>query len=83
MLCQSSDPSEVIKTIQNEYGLDLVGIENVYPFLDFLGCSRFETHETCLGALNSEVVKRIEILHFNLKIFTTFSKKRFHIFTYP
>lgn len=67
LLSQSREPSEVIKTIQKEYGLDLLGIEHMYPLLDFCGYSRLDIHKACLDALNIETVKYIESSSFQLE----------------
>ncbi|KAG1456283.1 hypothetical protein G6F46_007688 [Rhizopus delemar] len=77
LLSQSREPSEVIKTIQKEYGLDLLGIEHMYPLLDFCGYSRLDIHKACLDALNIETVKYIESSSFQLEQFYDLFDKTF------
>jgi hypothetical protein len=60
LLSQSGDPLEAIHAIQRDYGLDLPGIENMYPLLDLCGYSRLEIHTACLDALNKAAVDHIQ-----------------------
>ncbi|KAI7861575.1 cofactor of BRCA1-domain-containing protein [Spinellus fusiger] len=68
-LSQSGDPLEAIRTIQKIYGLDLPGIEALYPLLDLAGYSRQEVHRHCLDALNKAIMERIENPEFTLEDF--------------
>ncbi|KAL0076970.1 hypothetical protein J3Q64DRAFT_1647090 [Phycomyces blakesleeanus] len=68
-LSQSGDPLEAIRTIQRIYGLDLPGIEAMYPLLDLAGYSRHEVHLYCLDALNKAILARIESPDFTLNDF--------------
>ncbi|ORE04595.1 hypothetical protein BCV72DRAFT_12606 [Rhizopus microsporus var. microsporus] len=76
-LSQSREPLEVIKAFQKEYGLDLPGIEHMYPLLDLCGYSRYEIHKACLEALNKETVRYIESPSFQLENFYDLFKKTF------
>lgn len=67
LLSQSGDPLEAIRAIQKDYGLDLVGIDNMYPLLDLCGYSRLEIHRACLDALNKATVHHIEQPSFKLE----------------
>lgn len=67
LLSQSGDPLEAIRSIQRDYGLDLPGIENMYPLLDLCGYSRLEIHTACLDALNKATVALIEQRSFQLE----------------
>ncbi|KAI9472246.1 MAG: cofactor of BRCA1-domain-containing protein [Benjaminiella poitrasii] len=69
LLSQSGDPLEAIKAIQKDYGLDLPGIDNMYPLLELCGYSRLEIHKACLDALNKAVVEHIEKPTFQLENF--------------
>jgi hypothetical protein len=60
LLSHSGDPVEAIRAIQRDYGLDLPGIENMYPLLDLCGYSRLEIHTACLDALNKATVAHIQ-----------------------
>lgn len=67
LLSQSGDPLEAIRAIQKDYGLDLSGIENMYPLLELCGYSRLEIHRACLDALNKAAVEKIESNSFQLE----------------
>ena len=60
LLSQSGDPLEAIRAIQRNYGLDLAGINDMYPLLDLCGYSRLEIHTACLNALNEATVAHIQ-----------------------
>ncbi|KAI9027163.1 cofactor of BRCA1-domain-containing protein [Phycomyces nitens] len=68
-LSQSGDPLEAIRTIQRIYGLNLPGIEAMYPLLDLAGYSRHEVHLYCLDALNKAILARIDSPDFTLNDF--------------
>lgn len=67
LLSQSGDPLEAIRAIQKDYGLDLAGIDDMYPLLDLCGYSRLEIHGACLDALNKATVHHIEQPTFQLE----------------
>lgn len=67
LLSQSGDPLEAIRSIQKNYGLDLPGIEDMYPLLDLCGYSRLEIHTGCLDALNKATVAHIQDPAFQLE----------------
>lgn len=67
LLSQSGDPLGAIRAIQHDYGLDLKGIENMYPLLELCGYSRLEIHGACLNALNKAAVEKIESSSFQLE----------------
>jgi hypothetical protein len=67
LLSQSGEPLEAIRAIQKDYGLDLAGIEDMYPLLDLCGYSRLEIHRACLDALNKATVAHIESPSFQLE----------------
>ncbi|KAI8370436.1 uncharacterized protein BYT42DRAFT_502423 [Radiomyces spectabilis] len=69
LLSQSGDPLEAIRGIQRDYGLDLPGIEAIYPLLDLCGYSRREIHAKCLAILHNAVVARIRDPSFALEHF--------------
>ncbi|RCI03227.1 hypothetical protein CU098_008761 [Rhizopus stolonifer] len=77
LLSQSGDPLEAIRAIQRDYGLDLVGIDDMYPLLDLCGCSRLEIHSACLNALNKAIVEHIEKPSFQLENFYDLFNKTF------
>lgn len=67
LLSQSGDPLEAIRAIQKNYGLDLEGIEDMYPLLDLCGYSRLEIHTACLDALNKATVAHVQDPSFQLE----------------
>ncbi|KAI8888564.1 hypothetical protein K501DRAFT_240060 [Backusella circina FSU 941] len=69
LLFESGEPQEAIAKLQNTYGLDLVGIDDMYPLLDQCNYSRLQIHKACLDALNQAVVKRIQEPSFDLDDF--------------
>ncbi|KAG2195363.1 hypothetical protein INT47_004471 [Mucor saturninus] len=69
LLSRSGDPLEAIRSIQRDYGLDLPGIDDMYPLLDLCGYSRLEIHTACLDALNKATVSLIQKRTFQLEQF--------------
>lgn len=67
LLSAASDPLEAIRTIQKDYGLDLAGIDDMYPLLDLCGYSRLEIHTACLDALNKATVAHIQEPSFGIE----------------
>lgn len=67
LLSQSGDPLEAIRAIQRDYGLDLAGIDDMYPLLDICGYSRLEIHTACLDALNKATVAHVQQPSFQLE----------------
>jgi hypothetical protein len=66
MLSQS-DPIEAIRSIQQDYGLDLAGMEASYPLLDLCGYSRLDIHMAVLNQLNHAVITKINSPSFQLE----------------
>ncbi|KAK4511142.1 uncharacterized protein ATC70_012354 [Mucor velutinosus] len=83
LLSQSGDPLEAIRAIQKDYGLDLAGIDDMYPLLDLCGYSRLEIHGTCLDALNKATVHHIEQPTFQLENFYDLFEKTFKYIHIP
>ncbi|GAA5806260.1 cofactor of BRCA1-domain-containing protein [Helicostylum pulchrum] len=77
LLSQSGDPLEAIRAIQRDYGLDLPGIEDMYPLLDICGYSRLEIHTACLDALNKATVAHVQLPSFLLEHFHDLFQKTF------
>ncbi|KAI8986002.1 cofactor of BRCA1-domain-containing protein [Pilobolus umbonatus] len=77
LLSNSGNPVKAIENIQNTFGLNLPGIEDMYPLLDLCGYSRFDIHKVCLDALNTETVKYIESPSFQLENFHDLFSKTF------
>ncbi|KAI8365513.1 cofactor of BRCA1-domain-containing protein [Blakeslea trispora] len=83
LLSQSGDPLEAIRVIQKDYGLDLPGIDDMYPLLDLCNCSRLDVHNACLSALNKAIVNHIEQPDFQLENFYDLFEKTFSYIHIP
>ncbi|KAI8344275.1 cofactor of BRCA1-domain-containing protein [Chlamydoabsidia padenii] len=76
-LLSQSDPIEAIRSIQQDYGLDLAGMEASYPLLDLCGYSRFDIHLAVLNQLNHAVITKIKSPSFQLENFYDIFERTF------
>ncbi|KAI8090045.1 uncharacterized protein BX664DRAFT_240731, partial [Halteromyces radiatus] len=68
-ILSQQDPIDAIRSIQQQYGLDLNGIDATYPLLDLCGYSRLEIHLAILDQLNKAVITKINSSSFQLEDF--------------
>ncbi|ORZ25245.1 cofactor of BRCA1-domain-containing protein [Absidia repens] len=78
-----SDPIEAIRSIQQDYGLDLDGIDASYPLLDLCGYSRLEIHLAVLEQLNKAVIDKINSPSFQLEDFYDIFERTFPYINIP
>ncbi|KAI9308217.1 cofactor of BRCA1-domain-containing protein [Cunninghamella echinulata] len=76
-LLSQYDPIDAIRSIQQDYGLDLDGIDASYPLLDLCGYSRLEIHLACLDALNNSIIEKINKDSFQLEHFYDIFQRTF------